>query len=158
MTAQAEIVLAFVFKRSGKTELSFSEIYLTLSMELNWFNPEDAKKFVNKSLSEKLLTKKNSQIRPCFDISKIDIPLGFFPKGALFEEKVKTEEKKISKLNQIIKKIEGASNKDRKVIYEKIKKIERERNLTTIVSALLLAKEYGLFLGELIPDIERKMV
>ncbi len=158
MTSQAEKILAFVFKRSGKTELTFSDIYLTLSMDLHWFKPDEAKEFVNRAIGEKLLTKKNSQIRPSFDISKIDIPLDFSPKGKLFEEKVRIENKKTSILDQIINKVEKETNEDKKLIYDKIKKIEKEKNLTALVSAVLVGKEFEIELVEFIPEIERKMV
>ena len=158
MTSQAEKILAFVFKRSGKTELSFSDIYLTLSMELHWFKPEEAKDFVNRSLEEKLITKKNEQIRPSFDMSKIDIPLDFSPKGKLFEEKEKSKDKNNSTLDQVINKIQEKTNKDRKIIFDKIKKIEKEKNISIFVSALLVGKEFEIEIKEFLPDIERKMV
>ena len=47
MPSELEIVITFVYNRSGKSELSFSDLYLTLSMELNWFTPDDAKEFIN---------------------------------------------------------------------------------------------------------------
>ena len=158
MTSQAEKILAFVFKRSGKTELSFSDIYLTLSMELHWFKPEEAKDFVNRSLEEKLITKKNEQIRPSFDISKIDIPLDFSPKGKLFEEKEKIEGKNNSTLDQVINKIQEKTNKDRKIIFDKIKKKKKKKNISIFVSALLVGKEFEIEIKEFLPDIERKMV
>ena len=83
MVSQAEKIITFVFNRSGKTELSFSEMYLTLSMELNWFTPDDAKKFVEKAIREGLFCKKNNQLSPSFDVSKVNVPVGYNPKGEL---------------------------------------------------------------------------
>ena len=56
MNSEWEIIIAFLFKRSGREELSFSDLYLTLSIDLNWFTPEDAKAFVNMAIKQKLLT------------------------------------------------------------------------------------------------------
>ena len=157
MASQAETIIVFVFRRSGKTELSFSDIYLTLSMELKWFSPESAKDFVNKAIEKKLLTKKESQIRPSFDISKIDVPLGFTPTGEIFEEKGDVEKKEMSTFDQIISKIADDKNIDRKIIFDEIKKIEKEKKLTKEVSALLYAKEFDIDFDSVIPKIEKEM-
>ena len=53
MASEVKIIIAFLFHRSGKTELTSSEIYLTLSMDLNWFSLSKAKDFVNFALNEK---------------------------------------------------------------------------------------------------------
>jgi len=159
MTSQAEIIIAFIFKRSGKTELSFSDIYLTLSMELNWFTPDDAKAFVQKTIDKKILTKKNSQLRPSFEISKIDIPIGYYPTGKLFEEK-KQIKKEIedSILEQIILRIEKVTNKDRKKIEGFIKKIAAEKNLKNELAALLYGKEHDVDFNELYEKIEKNIL
>ncbi len=158
MSSQAETIIAFLFKRSGKTELSFSDIYLTLSMDLKWFSPDSAKDFVNKAINEKLLTKKDNQIRPSFNISKIDIPLGFSPSKKIFEEKGRIEKEDTSTLNQIISKIVKESDEDKKIIFDKIKKIEKEKNLTTTVSALIVGKEFNVDFDEIIKKVEKEIV
>ena len=47
MDSEKEIIISFLFKRSGKESLKFSDLYLALSMELNWFTPDDAKSFIS---------------------------------------------------------------------------------------------------------------
>jgi len=79
MDSEIKIIIAFLFNRSGKKEMSFSEIYLSLSMDLNWFTPDDAKKFLNYAIKNKFLIKKGSLIEPAIEISKITIPVGFSP-------------------------------------------------------------------------------
>lgn len=158
MVSQAETVITFVFRRSGKTELSFSDMYLTLSMKLKWFSPEVAKDFVNKAIEKKLLTKKGSQIRPSFDTSKIEVPLGFNPTGKIFEEKGNIEKKEMSALDQMISKIVDEKDIDRKIIFDEIKKIEKEKKLTKEVSALLYGKEQNIDFDSIIPKIEKEMI
>ena len=87
MASDAETIIAFVFKRSGKSELFYSDFYLTLSMDLNWFTPNDAKNFVNKAIESGLLERKDEKILPTFDIESINVPLGFYPSKIIFEEK-----------------------------------------------------------------------
>jgi hypothetical protein len=105
MDSEKEIIISFLFKRSGKEELKFSELYLSLSMELNWFTPDDAKSFISLALEENLLTKKGDSIKPNFDYEKTTIPIGFTPSKRVFEiEKVKKKEgKKVTTLEEIKK-------------------------------------------------------
>lgn len=153
MSSQAETIIAFIFKRSGKTELAFSDIYLTLSMELNWFTPDGAKEFVNKAIKEKLLTKKNNQLRPSFDISKTDIPTGYTPTGELFEGKKEEKEKNI--LDQIINLIEKEIKEDKRKIKDEIKKIGEEKKVNEETAALLYAKKYDITFDELYEEMEK---
>ena len=54
MESDAEIIIAFIFKRSGKQKLKLSEFYLPLSMQLNWFSPQEAKDFVKIAIKQKV--------------------------------------------------------------------------------------------------------
>jgi hypothetical protein len=152
MNDEEEIIIAFLFKRSGKKELNFSDLYLTLSMELNWFTPEDAKKFLNQAIKNQLLNKKEEQVTPAFDYDKIDVPMGFQPTQKVFQEKKieKPREKKEKLLNVIVKELVQKSKFDEQKIIGKIKKLEKTRNLTAEVAALLVGKEYDIVFEEYI--------
>ena len=155
MTSEAEIIIAFVFKRSGKTQLGFSEFYLTLSMELNWFTPEAAKNFVNQAVKQKLLTKKDEQIKPSFDIKNITVPVGFYPSKQLFKKKeIKTDVKEEDLLKKIIQCIVEKTNLNEKKIIEKIKELKKEKNLTPEVAALLVCKDYAVVVEDFYEEIK----
>jgi len=153
MPSEAEIIIAFIFKRSGKVELSFSEMYLTLSMDLKWFTPDNAKKFVNNALKQQLLFKNDEVLRPGFEIDKISVPFGFNPavKNLYKEEKKLTE---ISISDGIIDKISRKNKIKKEDIYEKIKKIEQEKNINSDIATLLVLKEFGINLEKFYEKIE----
>ena len=73
MESDAEITIAFIFKRSGKQKLKPSEFYLPLSMQLNWFSPQEAKDFVKIAIKQKLLKEKEEIIEPTFDITQVTL-------------------------------------------------------------------------------------
>ena len=153
MVSEAETIIAFVFKRSGKKEISFSMFYLTLSMDLNWFTPNDAKKFIQKALTEKLLIQKKELLRPSFDVEKIDIPIGFTPSGKIvFEEK-----KEGSVLTKIIKKISKETGSPEEKVLRKINNLEKEKNIVSEIAALILGRENNVDVSEFLPEIERKI-
>lgn len=118
MTSDSEIVIAFLYKRSGKEELSFSDLYLNLSMELNWFTPEEAKDFVNMAIKKNLLIKKDELIKPNFDFNKVVIPVGFIPSKSIFEKKDVEEIREEDFFEKIVKRIVEKTKLDEKQVIE----------------------------------------
>jgi len=158
MPSETEIIITFLFKRSGKSKLSFSDLYLTLSMDLNWFTPEDAKDFVNLALKQKLLTKKGELIQPNFDYDKIVVPVGFYPAKMVFEEKeAERHEEERDVVKAIVGRIVEKIGLEAQNVIEKIKDIEKERNITSEVAALLVGKEYDVSVEDCFENVEDKI-
>lgn len=158
MTSETEIIIAFIFKRSGKTELDFSEFYLSLSMDLNWFPPKQAKEFINMALKHKLLIKKDDQVKPTFDYNKISIPVGFYPSKQVFEEKeVKKSVKEEDVLKEIIRRIVEKTDLNTQAVIKKLQEIEKEKNITSEVAALLVGKDYDVVLKDYFDEIEQRV-
>jgi hypothetical protein len=158
MTSDAEIIIAFLYKRSGKEELGFSELYLILSMELNWFTPVDAKAFVNRSIKQKLLIEKGELVKPNFDINKIVVPVGFIPSRNIFEKKEVDVIEEEGFFKKIIRQIADKTKLDEKQIIGKIEDIAKERNITKEVAALLLGKDYNILFEGFYTQIEVRIV
>jgi hypothetical protein len=159
MVSEEEIIITFLFKRSGKPKLSFSDLYLTLSMNLNWFTPEGAKEFVSFALKQKLLIKKGEAITPNFDYNKIVVPVGFTPSKMAFGEKEvkKRDEKEETVLNKIVKQLVEKTDLDKRQIVEKINATAKEKNISTEVAALLIGKEYNASLEDFFKEIEENI-
>ena len=154
MNKEYKIIISFVFNRAGKREMSFSEFYLTLSMDLNWFTPDNAKTFTKNAVDNSLLKEEKKFIKPNFNIEEIKIPIGFSPSENVFQKKDIKEEKiekqqEVSILNMLVEKIVEKSNLDRKTILRQIKEIEKEKNLSIEIAALLIGKEYKLNFDEI---------
>ena len=158
MPSETEIIIAFLFNRGGKPKLGFSDLYLTLSMDLNWFTPDDAKSFINSALKQKILTKKGDLYEPNFDYDKITVPVGFTPSKRVLEEKVvKKEESAPTILDKIVKQIVEKSDLNNKQIFERINLTAKEKNITTEVAALLIAKEFDVELEDFFEKVEKSI-
>jgi len=158
MVSENEIILAFLYKRVGKQKVNFSELYLDLSMNLNWFSPENAKKFLNDAIKKKLLIKEGDQISTSFDTSKITIPIGFSPsKKVFFERKKQKDLDEKDTFNQIVKRICEKTNQNENEIIDKINLISKEKNLFLEIAALLVGKEYDLDLKDFFEEIDQKL-
>lgn len=160
MNKEDKIIIAFVFNRAGKKEMSFSELFLTLSIDLKWFRPDEAKTFINKSIETCLLKHEKNIIKPNFNIEAIKVPTGFYPSKKASQNNKKTKENFKKNQNEnildiIVEKIIEKSNLNKKTILNQIKEKEKEKNITTEISAILVGKEYNLNFREILQKIQK---
>ena len=156
MDSEREIIISFLFKRSGKEQLKFSDLYLALSMDLNWFKPDDAKDFINLAIKENLLIKKDDLFKPNFDYEKRNVPVGFTPSEKVFE--ITKDDKNVKQsailLDEIKKLIEKKKNIATDQINELINKLAKEKNITDEVAALLICREHNIDFDDFLDKIE----
>lgn len=158
MNSEAKIIIAFLFKRSGKKEMAQSEFYLTLSMDLKWFTPKKAKDFTIWSLKNNIILKKKNVLKPNFNINDIIIPRGFSPsKDVYFERIEETIEHDSTIIEQIVKRIAEYTGQNSKDILEKIKEIEKELNIHFEVAALFIGIEYDIFIDDFFEEVKHKI-
>ena len=134
------------FKRKGKDALKDMEFILALSLDLKWFNPEQAKIILNDAQKSGLLIREGEFVHPSFDISKIEIPSGWKPESVIVENK--------TIFDRIIDRIiHGTGIEKRKVIAMINKKQEEFAKQVSIeVSAILIAVENGVMVDDLIDE------
>lgn len=77
-----EVALAFVAKRQGRDASSAAEWRHVLSLELGWFTPAQAARFVEASVATGLLRADGDQLRLAFDRGSVQVPRGFRPDPA----------------------------------------------------------------------------
>lgn len=157
MQNEEKVIIAFLYKRSGKEKLNFSDLYLTLSMDLNWYSPEEAKAFVESALKKEFLKQNEKSIEPNFDITEIDVPLGFHPKKQITEKKEKKTHEEKDIFSKILKHIIEKTSEDKKTVIEKITKTEHEKNVTKEVAALLVGKEYNVEVTDFLSEVEKNL-
>lgn len=147
MDSEAKIILAFLFNRSGKTQLTEAELYLPLSMELAWFSTKEAQQFVKYVIKKGLVVKKDGGLSPNFRLETITIPVGFIPSKKNFGDTI--EEKKGKDLiEELVLQISQQTQLDKNLIYEEIKREGREKNLLAEVAALYVGRKYNVDVSE----------
>jgi hypothetical protein len=162
MNSEEKIIISFLFKRSGKKLLSYSELYLNLSLDLKWFSPKNAKEFINKSLKNKILIEKGTLLTPTFDFKKISIPTDFFPSKNIYfinkNNKEKLNNKKQNIIKKIVRIISNISGETEEDINKKIENIEKEKNIFPEIAVLLISKEFNIALDEYFKEIFNKII
>jgi len=134
------------FKRKGKDALKDTEFILALSLDLKWFNPEQAKIILSEAQKSGLLKREGEMVRPSFDISGIEIPSGFKPEPANLPKK--------PIFDRIIERIIAGTGIEKRKVIAMINKKQEElsKQVEIEVSAILVAVENGVMVDDLIDE------
>ena len=157
MESEAKNIITFIFKRSGKNELTESEFYLTLSLTLNWFSPKNAKEFIRRALKHNLLIQKGEVLTSAFDWKKVTVPIGFYPLKQPFKVKEEEQIEKRDILKLIINHIVEKTDQEKKTIMAQIKNVSKEKKILPIVAALMICKESTIDIENFIGNIENSI-
>ena len=153
---EAKQVLAFIFKRSGKKTLPASDVYLAISMELQWCSPKEAKAFVKQSVAHDLLIEQDYGVTPYFEFDKVSIPTGFTPSKTIFTEPLSSEESSSVEdvLSSVIKRLEGNTEMDSEEIRNQIEQVAKDKNIILEVAAVFLAKKHDCEIDDLVGPLK----
>ncbi len=138
------------FKRKGKDALKESEFVLALSIDLNWFSPDQAKNVVREAETAGLIKREGDMISLAFDLSAVEPSPEFKPEvpeePALFD--------------RIIERIttETGMDKRKTVALVNRKRDELSKLVEIEVSAILVALEHGVPLDNLIDEEYKALI
>jgi hypothetical protein len=138
------------FKRKGKDALKESEFVLALSIDLNWFSPDQAKNIVLEAEKAGLIQREGDIIRPTFELSHVE-PSSEFKQGLMEEQTL---------FDRIIERIKVETGMDKRKIVALVNKKQDELSkLVEIeVSAILVALEHGVAMDNLIDEEYKALV
>lgn len=137
MIQEAKKLIAFLFQRSGKDSLDDNEIYMTLSYELGWLTPAEAKQFIKRGLERELLEETDEGYTPTFDPGAVEVPLGFEVDGSI----VQTEQKS---LVDVVADALAAGDLTEDQARGMIEERAKQEHVIPEVAALLVGHEHGM--------------
>ena len=141
MSSEEEIIIAFIYKRSGKQIISESELYLSLSMDLGWMTATEAQQFVQTIKEFKLVTEHANGLEPTFKIDTVNVPRGFTPTKKQVKEKqaMKLQEKLTDK---ILRRIHEQTGQPIQQLSEETAALTAEKKIIAEVAALWVARRH----------------
>ena len=151
-------IVSFVLKRIGKEEVSETEFYLTLSMQLQWCSPHIAQQFVKRCVQDGVLRKENDVLSPCFSIKSLSIPIGFKPTSEFFMKfKPRQSSLKVDERPDIIDQIMKETVFSKSDILKTVESIMKEKMINKTVALLVFAKRHAIDISSFIDDAENEM-
>jgi hypothetical protein len=149
--------VAFIFRLKGKKEMPRDDFKMASSMELHWFSPSDADKFLDIAIEKNYLEVKGEKIKPTFNISLIDIPIDFIPGKAVLTPPEKNKDDEVNLFMVIVEDICERTGLDKKDAISKINKVQADMNIEIEAASLIIAKASGIDVGKYTDEVERSI-
>lgn len=127
--------VAVPYRQQGVDELAPSEFVVAVSLDREWFSPDQAKRLVDVAVDEGLLERTEDALVPTFDPAGVDVPEEFVPDADLLEER--------SIFERVLERLveDGA---DKRTAVAGINALQADLALTIEAAALLYAHREGL--------------
>lgn len=81
-----EVAVAVPFRQRGKRRLGEGEFVVSLSLDREWFSPDQAKRLVDLAVGRGLLKQTDAGLEPTFAVDDIEIPEGYAPDTDILRE------------------------------------------------------------------------
>ena len=144
--------LSYLFQRKGKDVLSEKELILSVSMDLGWFSPDEAKQLVNVCLELRLLSRTENGFKPNFDYKALTIPIDFTPSKSILQ--LESQE---PLLLSIVRTIDKTTGIGRNNLMAEINKKQNTLDVEIEVAAILVAKKYGVDISGFLREAEAEI-
>lgn len=82
-----KVAVAAPFKQEGQRELVESEFVVALSLDRDWYSPDQAKRLLDRADGEGLVERDDDTVRAAFDLESVEVPESFSPDDSLLTER-----------------------------------------------------------------------
>lgn len=128
-------VVAAPFQSRGRPALEESAFIVSLSLDRDWFSPDQASRVVDKALGDGLLERTDGSLRTTFDPDEVDVPAEFTPDEDLLRETTPFE--------AVLEALVGAGL-DKQDAVAGINRIQAELAITVEAAAVVFARSQGV--------------
>ncbi|MFT4945835.1 MAG: hypothetical protein ACI8TL_000062 [Natronomonas sp.] len=132
--------VAVPFRQRGVERMTESEFVVALSLDRDWFSPDQAKRVVTVGAGEGLLERTDDTVVVDFDPSAVDVPDGFEP-----TEEILTQRSTFERILDAV----VDSGVEKQTAVAEINKLQSELAVTIEAAAVLYGRRRGLELPEL---------
>ncbi|RAW45120.1 DUF2240 domain-containing protein [Halorubrum sp. 48-1-W] len=143
-----EATVAAPFKRHAAERLGEGEFVVALSLEREWFSPDQAKRLVDVAVGRGLVDEEDGELVARFDPDEVVVPEDFRPDEDVLREQSTFE----TALDAIVS---AGVEKQRAVAG--INERQRALAVTIEAAAVLYAKEQGARVDHLVEDVRAEL-
>mgnify|MGYP006426493239 CR=1 FL=1 len=81
-----EVAVAVPFRQQGTNRLGEGAFVVALSLDREWFSPDQAKRLVDVAVGRGLLDSQDGDLVATFDLDAVDVPSNYTPDTAILRE------------------------------------------------------------------------
>lgn len=140
--------VAAPFRQRGTDRMAESEFIVALSLDRNWFSPDQAKTLVDVAVSEGLLERADDDILVAFDATHTEVPDGFAPGEEILQSRSTFE-----RVLDVV--VEAGIQKQTAVAG--INGLQSEVGVTLEVAAVVYARSQGVDVGDIATNVQEEL-
>jgi len=135
--------VAILFRRAGESELSEAAIVRQASLDLHWFSPKDARRFVEAATAMGYLQAgtQPGSLRPGFRVDEVEVSLDFRVDAHILDAIEAGRSSVADELVALAAAARGASVED---VWRDVRRKEEHSLVEAPVAAALVAAEAGI--------------
>ena len=143
------LAAAAFFRNKGKNVITENEFLMDVSMSLRWMPYGAAEGLLGNLIKSGIVEKDGEYIKPKFDVSKVDVPMGYKPPASLATAKKKTDE--VDLFQTLLAKAAEAGI-DKKDFMAGCRRLQKSMNVEIEVAAVILLRDSGVSVNAYIDE------
>jgi hypothetical protein len=132
--------VAVPFRQRGVDRMTESEFVVALSLDRDWFSPDQAKRLVDVAAGEGLLERADGDVATSFDPAAVEIPEEFEPTEEILKQRTNFE--------RVLDELVDAGIEKQTAVAD-INRLQSELAITIEAAAVLYGRRQGVELPEL---------
>ncbi|WP_121822501.1 DUF2240 family protein [Halostella salina] len=131
--------VAAPFRQRGAERLGENEFVVALSLDRDWFSPDQAKRLIDVATGQGLLAREDGDLVPSFDPEDVTVPEGFVPDESILQER--------STFEQVLDRV-VADGVEKQAAVADINRLQGELGVTVEAAAVVYARRQGVDVDE----------
>ena len=136
------VSVATPFKQDGTRRIRENEFVVALSLERDWFTPDQSKRLVDVATGVGLLEREDADLLVTFDPAEVEVPEGFVPEEDVLRER--------SAFERVLDTLVSAGVEKHEAVGA-INTLQGELGVTIETAAVIYARRTGVDVSELAP-------
>lgn len=130
-----DVAVAVPFRQQGKTRLGEGAFVVALSLDRDWFSPDQAKRLIDVAAGRGLVAREDGEVVAQFDPSAVEVPENFTPDASILREQ--------STFEMVLDALVAAGHQKQEVVAT-VNEQQRDLGVTLETAAILYARRNGV--------------
>ena len=140
--------VAAPFRQRGTDRMAESEFVVALSLDRNWFSPDQAKSLVDVAASEGLVERDDDDLVVGFDATHTEVPDGFAPGEEILQSR--------STFERVLDAVVEAGI-EKQTAVAGINALQSDIGVTLEAAAVVYARSEGVDVGDIAADVREEL-
>ncbi|ELY31120.1 hypothetical protein C499_01550 [Halogeometricum borinquense DSM 11551] len=134
-----DVAVAVPFKQRGTDQLGEGEFVVALSLDRDWFSPDQAKRLIDVAAGRGLVSRDDGNVVAEFDPAGVTVPEDYEPDQSILREQ--------SAFERILDAL-VADGHDKQSAVADVNDVQRRLGVSVEAAAALYAKQHGVEVGD----------